>query len=167
MALATMFGVVALTAISFLIAGNAGDDSAIVTDAINGTGDATGSSDTVAGLTIENGTADNTTTQAVTIDPTAPQTITGTVDSAAGLPVEGTTAELYMRGNNDGRAAFVYSVATDANGFYAISAPVGCYVLVISPPPGQTMADGTASYEEAVCVDATIVRLTIDAQTSG
>lgn len=178
MALATMFGVIALTAISFLIAGSAGDNNPLAANTTDTT-DAGLASDDVAGLSVGNdiGTGTGTSTdesqgagavtQRAAIDPSAPQTIRGLVNTPTGLPVEGAQIELYERVNEDERGALLYAVGTDASGFYGISAPVGCYVVVINPPPGQTMADGSAQRDVPTCVNATIVRLTIDGQTSG
>lgn len=170
MAAAMVCGVVALTALSFLIAGNAGENSGLPSSD-QPSSDPSG--DDVAGVSATSPVPEapsdidpSLTIATDLIDPAAPETISGQITTLSNEPVDGVAVELYLTDADDEPTAFVTTVRTDPTGSYGIAAPVGCYDIRLKAPAGQTVVGGNPDLNVPICVNATIVRLTVDAQIS-
>lgn len=148
-----------VTVISFAWAGNAGDDSTSSTEI-----------DDVAGLSEvqQQGTGSRagltTAAASFAIDPTAPATIVGTVTSIDGTPIADASVRLFLADGDVPAGESKHTVLTQPDGSFEISAPVGCYVIRFDAPAGRSVVGGNPHLDVPTCVNATIVRIQLDAE---
>ncbi len=89
-----------------------------------------------------------------------PGTIGNRVTDASGAGAPGIAIDLF----SEGRASYLQSTTTNANGNYSFSAPAGCYVATFVAPSGNTFAGGGQYLNRDVCIASGQTDNTVDAQ---
>jgi len=154
-----------VTVLGFFWASNAGDDSLSASDS-PATSQIAGSADDVAAsveIADPNAGATNGVVSFV-IDPTAPATIVGSVTTVDGSAVADSPVHLFLAEGDLPVGEVRHTAFTQADGTFQISAPVGCYVIRFDPPAGRSVVGGDPHVDVPTCIDATIVRIQLDAQ---
>lgn len=152
---------VAVTVVGFALASSVGDQSA--TPAGGDANNDVASKVALAGTGADPAVLADGGPQLVS-DGVGPSTIVGAVTAFDGMAVSGAEVYLFDAGEDDQPADLVHVTATGGDGAYEIPAPVGCYVVRLVAPAGRSFVNAGPSIDTPTCVNATIVRITIDAQ---